>query len=65
MEHPKFKFEQKVSLVGKLATEYDGSTAHVRTVYSPSQKKKLDADYCIILSNGDEVDVKESDLKAA
>jgi hypothetical protein len=62
MEHPKFKEEQKVSFGPNIKTD---EKAHVVTVYSPSQKKKLGADYRVILSSGEELDVKESDIRAA
>jgi hypothetical protein len=65
MEHPKFKSEQKVSLSSKLSEKCGDTKAHIVTVYSPSQKKTFSADYRIILSNGNEFDVKESELKVA
>lgn len=61
MEHPKFKFEQKVAFLH----ENEITHAHIRTVYSPSQRKKLESDYCIILKNGEEIDVKEEQLEVA
>jgi hypothetical protein len=65
MEHPEFKFEQKVSFNEEIRKKTGETIAHVVSVYSPSQRKKLDADYRVILPTGQQIDVKETDLKVA
>lgn len=65
MEHPKFKFEQEVSFNDEVSKKTGETVAHVVSVYTPSQKKKFNADYRVILPSGQEVDVNEEDIKAA
>lgn len=65
MEHPKFKFEQKVLFNDEVSKKTGETVAHIVSVYSPSQRKKLNADYRVILPTGQEVDIKETDLKVA
>lgn len=65
MEHPNFKFEQKVNFNHDISKQIGHKEAYIVSVYTPSQRKKFKADYRVVLSDGVEVDVKEHDIDAA